>query len=350
MLKEFIINTGDLENKLKFIKEKKLIGAIKSLFLVDDDLKLPSDLRRKFVNNENVGFLVGAGLSKLLNFPLWKELGYSAIEYLYDQNEINYSEFKKILDKVPDPKQRLNIFHNFFGKNSVQSIEFYKEMFNKPNYDKGNPYDILVKFECLNLSSNIDYEFHKSLEKYQLEKHRDSREEESSGKTIENKVEEPVTKNFTNANIDNKRIFQIHGAIAETININDTVLTTKDYLNAYYNEGHLKDFLEKIFNEYTIIFLGYGLEEFQLLEHIIIGPNNHYVLIGTYLNEMNLFRMEKNYFEKLKINPIHYYLDFNGYYRINDVLESWYDQITESRRQKHADYYENVKDIDEALD
>jgi hypothetical protein len=73
------------------------------------------------------------------------------------------------------------------------------------------------------------------------------------------------------------------------------------------------------------------------------------VLIPTFLNEMNLFRVERNYFKSLDITPIHYYLDFNGYYRINNVLEFWINEITDSRKNKD-DYYDKIKDIDEVID
>jgi hypothetical protein len=75
MLKENICNIDGLKGNLNFIQDTDLIGAINSLFLVDDDLKLPPDLKRKFEYNEKVGFLVGAGVSKLLGLPLWNELG-----------------------------------------------------------------------------------------------------------------------------------------------------------------------------------------------------------------------------------------------------------------------------------
>lgn len=349
MLKENICNIDSLKDNLNFIRDKNLIGAINTLFKVDDDLPLPPNLKKKFVSNEKVGFLVGAGISKLLDFPLWKELGYSAIKELYDNNKINYSEFQKILNKVPDPKQRLNIFHNFIPKKNSEG--FYKKVFSKPNCQYGNPYDILVKFECLNLSSNIDCEFHKSLKDYQIKKRpaleRTKSNQENRKKEEAAIIEDPVINDFKNSPINNKKIFQLHGSIKK---IESTVLTTEDYLNAYYkNKEKLKDFLIDIFNEYTIIFLGYGLEEFQILEHIIKSSNNHYVLIGTYLNEMNLFRVERNYFDSLNITPIHYYLDFNGYFRLNGVLEFWINEITDNRKDT-KDYYDRIKDIDEVID
>ena len=86
------------------------------------------------------------------------------------------------------------------------------------------------------------------------------------------------------------------------------------------------------------------MEEFPILEHIIKNSKIHYAVVPTYLNEMNLFRLHSEYFDTLKIKPIPYYLDFNGYERLINVLDAWNQQIKDSRGK---DYYQKIKTIDE---
>ena len=74
------------------------------------------------------------------------------------------------------------------------------------------------------------------------------------------------------------------------------MITTFDYIKAYYGEkSGLRKFLAKIFKEYTVIFIGYSLQELELLENIIKHNNKHYYVTGSYLNEQNLFLIRKHY-------------------------------------------------------
>jgi len=345
ILKKEINDSEELREKLERTEcEKELIGAISSLFLVQDDLELPIDIKKLFLSNEKVGVLVGAGVSKLLNFPLWKELGDMAIKYLYEKTRINYFEYQKIQSEMIDPKQKITVFDNLIPRNTEEGKEFYQKAFNNPD-DYKNPYELLVNIDWIKLTSNIDKEFLKALERnfqwtpVTLEEASDA----DSPKIV--KTAKIISTNFDSTNVDYDTIYHIHGSIDE---LNGTILTTKDYIQAYYeHKSGLREFLRNIFQEYTILFMGYGLEEFSILEHIIGGSKEHYVLFGTYLNEMNLFRLKQEYFKTLNITPIRYYLDFNGYYRLNSVLTSWIQQINEAR---DAAYYERVREIDEVLD
>ena len=122
-------------------------------------------------------------------------------------------------------------------------------------------------------------------------------------------------------------------------------------MEAYYGDAHgLRDFLGKVFQKYHVVFIGYRLEEFELLERILHGSKNNlkrYVLLHTYLNELNFFRIQQKYFKKLGIEPIRYYLDFDGYDRLIIVLSSWLQQLIDKRGK---DYYERIQVIDEVID
>ena len=70
-------------------------------------------------------------------------------------------------------------------------------------------------------------------------------------------------------------------------------------------------------------------------------------MLHTYLNELNFFRIQQKYFKKLGIEPIRYYLDFDGYDRLITVLSSWLQQLIDKRGK---DYYERIQVIDEVID
>jgi len=324
------------------INNKNLIGAISSIFIVQEDLELPIALKSLFLENKKVGVLVGAGVSKLINLPLWEELADSAIEYLYDKNRINYFECQKIKNEIIDPKQKLTIFHHLISKNSAESKDFYCDKLNNFDYTNGNPYENLTRFDWIKLTSNIDKEFYKAL-KNEYDRPPLVAEGASVGSVPKKRrTANIMDNNFNPQNVDYDTIYHIHGSLDK---LDNTVLTTEDYLIAYYVEkSTLKSFLTEIFKTYTIIFIGYGLEEFPILEHILKGGNEHYALIGTYLNETNFLRFKQEYLKPLKIKSIPFFLDFNGYIRLNIILDSWLQQL---RAERNATYYENVREIDE---
>src|SRR3990170_2798797 len=74
ILKEDIQSITDLNNKVdEIIKDVAIQGAIKTLFIVQDDLILPPELERLFLVNEKIAVFVGAGVSKQIGLPLWEE-------------------------------------------------------------------------------------------------------------------------------------------------------------------------------------------------------------------------------------------------------------------------------------
>jgi hypothetical protein len=353
LLRSDIKNSSALEKILRNAvtdKQTQLVGALISLFLIQDDLVIPPELNRSIINNEKVGVFVGAGISRLIGFPSWEELGDKAIEYLYRNNRINYFEYQRIQRDVVDPKQKMSIFHAVLPKNSESSKHFYKEIFSKPNTKKNNPYVNLAKIDWIKITSNIDNEFVNALDKYLTHPVIDIRDSmRKEDKVEERKRARGITSNFNVSDVPAESIFQIHGCIDE---LETSILTTDDYLKAYYEDDKgIKKFLEMLFEEYVIVFIGYGLSEFSILEHIIKRKKlqKHYALVGTYLNEMNVFGLMKKYFESIGVLPIPFYLDSIGYDRLITVLDSWFRQIEKGKEEKDRLYLDKIKEIDEVI-
>ena len=344
LLKNDLLQHDQVVTKLKEIDiDNDVIVEISSLFVVHDDLRIPDDIKKLFVNNERVGVLVGSGVSRLLNMSSWKQLADKAIEHLYKSNRINFFEYQKIQTEMIDPKQKLTIFHNLISRNEDEVKKFYDKEFGNAEAEE-NPYDLLVKIDWIKLTSNIDKAFFKALER----SYKKTTAVEPSGladaDTIHvGKIAKLESKNFDFKTIDYDTVYHIHGSLDA---INDTILTTKDYLDNYHADSKLKKFLKSIFKEYTIIFIGYGLEEFSILEHIVKTPRQHFVLLPCYLHDINLFRIKNEYFKTLNIKAVPYYLDFDGYHRLYYVLKAWIDQITASLK---SGYFDKIKKIDEVL-
>lgn len=327
VLKEEIVSIESLEAKVrKLIADNNAIADIKSIFLVEDDFKLPDQLRAYLSKKLPIAVFVGAGVSKLVGIPLWNELANLAIDYLHEKELLTFYEGEKIKSDYKSPKQKMSIFHKILPKDKSQ--EFYGRYLISRNIDKSkpNPYEALVNLECPKVSTNLDQEFFRALlDKLSNKKPLEQKEEHKITEE-ESSLAAPFYKGFDeNMNFYKDTIYQIHGSF---LHLKDpTIITMRDYLKEYHSNSGLRRFLAKLFNEYSVIFLGYGLEEFEILEHCVAKTKQHYVLIASYLSETNLFRMKKHYFSELGVDAIPYYLDFKGYSRLFDILSAWVKQI-----------------------
>src|ERR1700730_6972805 len=60
-------------------------------------------------------------------------------------------------------------------------------------------------------------------------------------------------------------VIHLHGSLRDPKNM---VLTARNYLE-HYEQAHVKVFLRELFERYSVLFVGYGLEEDEILEHVL---------------------------------------------------------------------------------
>ncbi|MBL7130691.1 MAG: SIR2 family protein [Candidatus Omnitrophica bacterium] len=294
------------------IKEEKLIADICSLFQIDDDLELPFSLREQLARKEKIAVIVGAGISRFLDAPLWGELATMAIKYLHEKSLLTFAEAEKIILENISPKQKMSIFHERLSKNAA--LGFYERVFAKTK-GKRNPYDDLVMLDIPKFTLNIDHHFWDALERKYLKD--DQKGSKPIHAFIDFKEDTPIVNNC---------IYQIHGSYKNLARY--SIITMRDYLDYYFSATGLRGFLKRVFSEYSFIFLGCGMEEFEILQELVKSGKQHHVLLGTYLSDTNLLRIRKNYFQKtLGMHACGYYLDFNGYDRLLSVIDSWVKKI-----------------------
>lgn len=337
--------------KLKTTNEN-IVTNLAELLGPADDLGIPLALKTKILAGEKVAVFVGAGVSKLLDYPLWNDLGDHAIRFLRDENQIDDFQCSRILNDVKDPKQKLSILENFLKKGSAKSIQFYEKYFleDKRSSVSVNPYDILVSpvFNWMKITSNIDLSFGNSLLGI-LNQRRIEQEQDPDKLPLPLKVEDLLVHDETQfKNIRGDKIYHLHGTIKDPSNI---TFSTTDYIKKYYHKSsHTNLFLQDLFANYSVVFIGYGLEELQILESVITNgidrKQRHFALFGAYLNEMNYFSIRKKYFDSLNIELQHYYLDFEQYRRLITVLQHWQKELSDERG---SDFHKTVDFIEQVL-
>ena len=151
--------------------------------------------------------------------------------------------------------------------------------------------------------------------------------------------------NLTTLDVDpipdlrNGNIFYLHGS---TDAIDKTVLTTDQYIEYYYNrpKPDLKNFLREVFiGKYSVLFLGYGLAEYEILQNIYLAANGHdsaprenrhFLLTPIFSRDVAKFNVETEYFRLFSVRAIPYFIDHEGYGRLNYVLRELRKEIQAS--------------------
>lgn len=261
-------------------------------------------------------FFIGAGVSRIMGIPGWSDLSSDLIKKAFPE----YRDYSTILRDVPDSKERITIAYKKF-ENENKLDEFYRIFGEamKPNQkvfnSKQNIYKILNRFHATFLTTNADNLF-----------------EEILGSTLcHEECESTVIRDehFRRQN----HLFYLHGHYIEEKGVdNKLVFAAQQYVERY-NDEEFVEFLKTIFYEdNAIIFVGYGLNEFELIDYIVTKVNlapkpepKVYVLYGFCEDEEIMYQAKKSYFEALNIKIIPYDITKKGYDSLIGVLEKLYE-------------------------
>lgn len=143
-------------------------------------------------------------------------------------------------------------------------------------------------------------------------------------------------------------IIYLHGNCE---NIHESILPIEKYLS-HYSEGN--EFLNNLFTNIkrgrsTIIFLGYGLNEWDIIERIykirkFTNEKVAFLLSPIFSHEITKFRLEMDYYKSFGVEPVPYIIDEEGYGKVNLVLNNLAKAIDKSSPSP----YEIISEIEEA--
>ncbi len=277
--------------------------------------ELPEEIRQAALDGDLVLF-VGAGVSILVELPSWDGLAWKVLEDLRQKRLLNYSKMQQL--KGLDPKKLLSIAEVVAEQNTV-SLELSKHL-NIGESDKGI-YDYLNKIGCACVTTNYD-----ELLKPQFNQTKD-------GSTTAAPVTRINQKNDFYAGHLNVpgTVVHLHGSVSSPAGM---VFTTKQYLELYDNEM-VKVFLGELFDKKTILFIGYRLEESEILEHILrrgrvqdTKNKRRFALMPFFLSQSPLYKMLCEYYLKsFGVHLIGFIRDHKDYKQLEDIVKAWSEQI-----------------------
>ena len=113
------------------------------------------------------------------------------------------------------------------------------------------------------------------------------------------------------------------------------VLTMKDYLSHYGND-YIHKLLKRLFKKKTVVFIGYGLNESEVLEHIIrrgsvqkkLRQRSLFKLQGFYSSQIPLYKYLRMYYqESFGLELLGFRLDDESYAGLDRVVDDWSRRI-----------------------
>lgn len=301
---------------------------------------MPPGLREAAQQGRLVPF-VGAGASRIAGCPGWGDFADRSLRALISAGKIDHAQFAQIAH-LP-PRVKLSICRQISTQHNIE-IDF-KNILAPNGYSDAKGirlYVALGKLGDVSVTSNYD-------EWGDVDRVAPPLPVASSSTPITPPL--PANRNvfykqehFTAANLARRgSVFHLHGSVAAPAGM---IMTTHDYVQHYQNdrftakadgENVILTFLDHLFRHKTVLFVGYGVDELEILEYIILKARQqkqsdkairHYLLQGYFSHELEWMRhMHQYYANECGIELIPFRRDAKDYDQLLDVLDNFAKEL-----------------------
>ena len=316
--------------------------------MADELLPIPSvpdGLREAAQLGKLVPF-IGAGASLLAGCPSWAEFADAALKSLIRDGRFTYSQLDQI--RHLHPRVKLSLARSI-ALEKGGTIDFRPLLHSTPRRDHKDGcrlYRSLFSLAKIFVTTNYD----EWLDEQIPEPTPASSPATSSASTppvkplkVIYKVEDLLPLLLSQPNT----VIHLHGSLRDPAGM---ILTTRDYVRHYANdrlsgdpsnENRVLTFLEHLFHHKTVLFVGYGLEELEILEYVIEKARppaggaareaRHYIVQGFFSHQETLRRSMKSYYlDECGIQLIPFLRDEKDWGQLLEVLEAFAKTIPAS--------------------
>ncbi|CAN7357728.1 SIR2 family protein [Rhizobium sp. LjRoot258] len=235
---------------------------------------IPDGIREAATRGVLVPF-VGAGASLLAGCPSWNQFAGRALRALLNSGGFSYAQLAQLEHLSPRVKISIALGMQRDGNRTID----FRELLS-PSQGYENPMGrriygalsgIAQTFVTTNYDEWLDNELAPS-QNVTSKSPKGSALPPSRARKVYHKIED-----LTPDRLSEPGVFHIHGSLLDPAGM---IMTTSDYLRHYANDHHdtrpgrenrLLTFLEHLFQRKTVLFVGYGLEELEILEYVVTG-------------------------------------------------------------------------------
>ncbi|BCC68194.1 hypothetical protein BCJMU39_p1220 (plasmid) [Bacillus cereus] len=307
----------------------------------------------------NLIIFVGAGVSKLVDLPLWNQFAQDRLNTIYyDENLIDYRTYEGL--KKLDAKKLLTICEILMKEKQIKPKPA-EQVFAIQDYEKyQNVYSKLYSMNAIYITTNYD----ECLDRIAKEVENSRKLDEDintnvNSKSLQSELSREIVferSDILESKLKNGNVIHIHGSIKQE---KDMLVTLNHYLECYGANSEntfpeLSVFLDKVFNsKYVVLFMGYGLEEYEILEYMLSKNTNpeykkkHYMLYPTYKEDYKMVELLNKYYNNLGVELISFDISRNGFSQLIPIIHEWADVLSEVS--KEQDYMQNIQLIKDVI-
>ena len=301
----------------------------------------------KAANNGELVVFLGAGASLLCGSPSWSGFAKSLVNELEAASAIQSDEAAELIN-LGDARRTLSVAKNMAERQKV-IIDYDRILHpSQPHAIGLRLYSVLQRLQPVFVTTNYDKWLHRTQELETLDGNVEDNPIDKLSAYRDAEIFKPA--HFTADKLSKPgAIIHLHGSYTEPSSM---VISLRDYVR-HYSDPSVIRFLTDMFKDFTVLFVGYGLAEMEILEQIIRvkgdvsneGDMRHFILLSTRSNEAKQTEFTTEYFrDECGVGVLPYNVD-NGYEAIVSVLENWSSQI----EVKEANILELQRRIDKFL-
>lgn len=303
---------------------------VKEISLIPE---IPQGLRESHLINGKIIPFIGAGISRLVGCPTWSEFADICLQFFVDNKQLNYGEIEQL--KYLSPRIKLSLAMQL-NKQSQDKIDFEKILRPKEQNSESLGWEAYNAIQAI-ANTFVTTNYDPCLRRKQ------SMGVMRAGDPV-NKIAEPFERRIIYKKEDFRAdqlssadtVIHLHGSAHD---YNSMIITANDYAEHYArdrigDENPVPTFLTHLFSQKTALFLGYGLEELEILQYICnsqtrsqVRKSKHYLLQGFLSYELPLANHMYSYYQDLGIELIPYARDEHDWWQVAHVLKEFAKQI-----------------------
>ena len=314
------------------------------------EISIPEDVRIS-ARQGHLTFFIGNGVSRLYGIPSWLELADKMLQKLADKNVINYSTldilgrhptktkisitdyyFKKALKEQTHPDLTYeSILMNGISNEDISKNPIYKLIANCGVRFITTNYDRLLAEALLGDKTEGEVIKPTSLSAQGNDKNTDKKEIKNDFHIYGS------LKEFQKSSLlENRVLVHLHGSLNDE---SELIASTEQYLNLY-GDKEMQEKLWLLFRKQTIVFMGYGLEELEILDLIVRSSRlaghqeqekpKFFILLPILSHEAKILDLLDIYYQKqLGLTLIPFSRDKDGYHSLTHIVERWSKELVE---------------------
>jgi SIR2-like domain len=302
---------------------------------------IPSGLREAAARTTLVPF-IGAGASVLAGCPGWKDFADKSLRYLVGSGKFSYSQLDQINHLHPRVKLSLARALANEHKTKIAYGDILHPKAPRESQNGQQLYNALFRLSTIFVTTNYDLWLDERLQA-SVPTVVPAGAPTQITTTPMNVVYRPEQINPALLSQPNT-VIHLHGSLHEPETM---IMTTSDYIKQYaaYNrtsrdpqtENPVLTFLDFLFQHRTVLFVGYGLEELEILEYVLTkaprgaGEVRHFILQGYFSHEETLLRnMDIYYRNECGIELLPFRRDEKDWGQLLDVIKAFADGMPAS--------------------